>query len=50
MIMNISDSLLIEELRKKDAQSTIENIIKIRENESNHNAKLKVSGIYPVSL
>ena len=33
-MMNISDSLLIEELRKKDAQSTIENIIKIRENVS----------------
>ena len=32
--MNISDSLLIEELRKKDAQSTIENIIKIRANVS----------------
>jgi HD superfamily phosphodiesterase len=32
--MNISDSLLIEELRKKDAQSTIENISKIRENVS----------------
>jgi hypothetical protein len=32
--MNISDSLLIEELRKKDAQSTIENITTIRENVS----------------
>ncbi len=32
--MNISDSLLIEELRKKDAQTTIENIRKIRENVS----------------
>ncbi len=32
--MNMSDSLLIEELRKKDAQSTIENITKIRENVS----------------
>jgi hypothetical protein len=29
--MNILDSLLIKELRKKDAQSTIENIMRIRE-------------------
>ena len=29
--MNISDSLLIEELRKKDAQSTIDNIMLLRE-------------------
>ncbi len=32
--MNMPYSLLIEELRKKDAQTTIENIIKIRENVS----------------
>jgi len=33
-MMNISDSLLIEELQKKDVQSTIENIIEIRGNVS----------------
>ena len=32
--MNILDSLLIKELRKRDAQSIIENIMKIRENVS----------------
>jgi len=32
--MDISDSLLIEELRKKDAHSTIENIMKVRANVS----------------
>ena len=32
--MNISGSLLIEELRRKDAQSVIENIEKVRNNVS----------------